>query len=115
MADDEHPESASTGDCSADALRPRVLALQKQLESLLRKWRRMKREREERSSAADPTHITRAALDEAKVLAALAYALNALFFLFLQLCGVDAAAHPVRQDLRRVQAYFTKIRDAEKR
>ncbi|KAF4553191.1 Sas10/Utp3/C1D-like protein [Elsinoe fawcettii] len=52
-------------------------------------------------------------LDKAKLYIHVAYAIESLLFSQLQLSGVDAKAHPIFSELKRVRSYFEKIKHAE--
>ncbi|KAF4773788.1 Sas10/Utp3/C1D family protein [Colletotrichum scovillei] len=52
-------------------------------------------------------------LEDAKMYALTAYAIETLLFSSLRLQGVDAKDHQVMTELKRVQQYFGKIKGAE--
>ncbi len=49
-------------------------------------------------------------LENARLQASLAYALNSLFFVYLRTKGVDVSRHPVQEEIERVKGYITKVR-----
>ncbi|GAA99854.1 uncharacterized protein L969DRAFT_43341 [Mixia osmundae IAM 14324] len=52
-------------------------------------------------------------LQKAKANVMLSYIINDLVWMFLKVQGHDAANHPVMAQLKRVQGYFEKIKEAE--
>jgi len=48
--------------------------------------------------------------DLAKLRLFLAYAVNALFYMYLKTQGVPAESHPVTNEIKRVQEYFEKLK-----
>eukprot|EP01137_Pigoraptor_chileana_P012407 Opistho-2@64784 len=59
---------------------------------------------EMRSKLEDP-------VDRAKFELTLAYAMNSLFWMYLNTQGVSPADHPVKQELERIRGYMKKVKD----
>ncbi|KYQ91831.1 hypothetical protein DLAC_07632 [Tieghemostelium lacteum] len=49
--------------------------------------------------------------DSSKLNVTVAYALNALFFMYLQTQGISPHEHPVKSELERIKPYFLKLRN----
>mmetsp|Transcript_32056 Transcript_32056/g.80460 ORF Transcript_32056/g.80460 Transcript_32056/m.80460 type:complete len:219 (-) Transcript_32056:86-742(-) len=52
-------------------------------------------------------------LQQAKMKVMTAYAINALFYMYLKTQGILPAQHPVKQELNRVRLYIEKLKDIE--
>uniref|UniRef100_A0A0B6YAZ6 Nuclear nucleic acid-binding protein C1D n=1 Tax=Arion vulgaris TaxID=1028688 RepID=A0A0B6YAZ6_9EUPU len=53
------------------------------------------------------------AIDEAKTDLVAAYAINSLFWMYLNVCGVNPKEHSVKQELTRIQSYMTRVKEIE--
>jgi len=52
-------------------------------------------------------------LDQAKFNIAMAYTLNALFYMYLRVQGVNPVSHPVSAEMERVKTYLTKLKELD--
>ncbi|KAH9489516.1 DNA-binding protein c1d [Bulinus truncatus] len=52
-------------------------------------------------------------IDAAKTDLVAAYAINSLFWMYLNVCGVNPKEHAVRQELTRIQSYMQRVKEIE--
>ncbi|PVD26175.1 hypothetical protein C0Q70_13844 [Pomacea canaliculata] len=52
-------------------------------------------------------------LDSAKMDLVVAYSINSLFWMYLNLCGVNPKDHPVKQELERIRSYMNRVKEAQ--
>jgi exosome complex protein LRP1 len=52
-------------------------------------------------------------IDEAKTDLVAAYAINSLFWMYLNVCGVNPKEHAVKQELSRIQSYMARVKEIE--
>ncbi|CAG5130676.1 unnamed protein product [Candidula unifasciata] len=52
-------------------------------------------------------------IDEAKTDLVAAYAINSLFWMYLNVSGVNPKEHAVKQELTRIQSYMTRVKELE--
>ncbi|BFZ12189.1 hypothetical protein BsWGS_15228 [Bradybaena similaris] len=52
-------------------------------------------------------------IDEAKTDLVAAYAINSLFWMYLNVCGVNPKEHAVKQELSRIQSYMVRVKEIE--
>ncbi|XP_002737233.1 nuclear nucleic acid-binding protein C1D-like [Saccoglossus kowalevskii] len=50
-------------------------------------------------------------LDKAKIDLVAAYAMNAMFWIYLTMQGVNPREHPIKQELDRIRNYMNRIKD----
>ncbi|KAK7103620.1 nuclear nucleic acid-binding protein C1D-like [Littorina saxatilis] len=54
-----------------------------------------------------------APLDAAKLDLVGVYSINSLFWMYLNVCGVNPKDHPVKKELERIRSYMTRIKEAQ--
>ncbi|CAL1528406.1 unnamed protein product [Lymnaea stagnalis] len=52
-------------------------------------------------------------LDAAKTDLVAAYAINSLFWMYMNVCGMNPKDHAVRQELTRIQSYMQRVKEIE--
>ncbi|KAK6997758.1 DNA-binding protein c1d [Biomphalaria glabrata] len=52
-------------------------------------------------------------LDAAKTDLVAAYAINSLFWMYMNVCGINPKEHAVRQELGRIQSYMQRVKEIE--
>ncbi|XP_076443142.1 nuclear nucleic acid-binding protein C1D-like [Babylonia areolata] len=52
-------------------------------------------------------------LDAAKLDLVAVYSINSLFWMYLNVCGVNPKDHPVKNELERIRSYMSRIKEAQ--
>ncbi|XP_059164361.1 nuclear nucleic acid-binding protein C1D-like [Physella acuta] len=52
-------------------------------------------------------------IDAAKVDLVAAYAINSLFWMYMNVCGLNPKEHAVKQELTRIQSYMQRVKEIE--
>ncbi|XP_005094402.1 nuclear nucleic acid-binding protein C1D [Aplysia californica] len=55
------------------------------------------------------------AIDVAKTDLVAAYAINSLFWMYLNVCGINPKEHAVKQELTRIQSYMARVKEVEEK
>eukprot|EP01138_Halocafeteria_seosinensis_P006271 gb/GECG01006412.1/.p1 GENE.gb/GECG01006412.1/~~gb/GECG01006412.1/.p1 ORF type:complete len:249 (+),score=51.47 gb/GECG01006412.1/:1-747(+) len=82
-----------------------------------REWEQLKKAIEPLQSISDLGKLSERlpTLDNARLNAIYAYAVNALIYMHLKVQGVRTVDHPIKEELERVKHYFEKISEVKKR